>query len=133
MKKQVPVLGPAGWVDSPDKKLDVLMAHIYASDASQSYFFHRQVSSIAKVIKDNEGKLENARVELRQCLTEYFKKYFDNVEVEVYIYENNSFLKGELVLSAEVSDDGGKVIQLHEVMTNKGSLARKILDYQYEG
>lgn len=132
MNKFVPILGPEGWVESGDKKLDRIMAHLYASDASQSYLFPNQVSSMAKVIKDNQGQLEVAKVEIQRMLMNYFSCYFDNVDVSVYIYETNSFHKGELVLAAEMTDETGKSLQLHEVMTKAGSLARTFLNYQYE-
>lgn len=132
MTKFVPVLGPEGWVSGGQKKLDQIMAHLYASDASQSYFFDGQVSSMAKVIKDNQGKLENARDQIQLMLTNYFKKYFNDVEVIVYIYDTNDFHRGELVLAAEIVDESGAVFQLHEVMSKEGSVVRQFLNYQYE-
>lgn len=133
MTVYVPVLGPEGWVSSGQKKLDQIMAHLYASDASQSYFFQNQVSSMAKVIKEHQGRLENARNEIQQMLTRYFNNYFNNVEVIVYIHSTSDFHKGELVLAAEMEDDDGQVFQLHEVMSHQGSVVRQFLNYQYEG
>ncbi len=127
----VPVLGPEGWVDASKKKLDYLMAHLYASDSSQTFFFKGKVSSMSKVVKDNQGNLEKCREEVQLMLTEYFNRYFNNVEVTVYIPNGNeSFHKGELVLSAELTNHDGTIVQLHEVMTDKGTLTRKFLDYQ---
>lgn len=128
--KALPFLGPEDWIVDPKKKLDTLLAHVYASDASQTSFFTGDVSSIVKVIKDNQGKLENARNEIQNLLETYLIRYFEKVEVNVYIYENDDFHKGELVLAAEVTDTNGQKVQLHEVMTKKGSIVRTFLDYQ---
>ena len=90
-----------------------------------------KVSSMSKVVKDNQGNLEKCREEVHLMLTEYFNRYFNNVEVTVYIPNGNeSFHKGELVLSAELTNHDGTIVQLHEVMTDKGTLTRKFLDYQ---
>lgn len=131
MPKYIPVLGPEGWVSDGKKKLDQALAHLYASDASQSYHFPGQVSSMAKVVYENQGNLDGAKDEIQKMLTKYFNVYFYNVEVIVYIYDTNDFHKGELVLAAVMEDDEGKTIQLHEVMTNQGSLVRQFLNYQY--
>lgn len=132
MIKYVPILGPEGWVESGEKKLDRVMAHLYASDASQTHLFRNHVSSMSKVIKDNQGRLDEAKLEIKRMLSIYLSCYFENVEVNVYIYETDDFHKGELVLSAVMLDETGKEHQLHEVMTKEGSLVRQFLNYQYE-
>lgn len=126
----VPVLGKEGWVKDGKKKLDILMAHLYASDASQSHFFFGEVASMVKVVKENQGRLQLARESVQAMLENYFSKYYNTVGVNVYINESNDTLRGELVLSAELIDEDGIAYQLHEVMTNKGSLTRKFLNYQ---
>lgn len=133
MTTYLPVLGPEGWVSSGQKKLDMLMAHLYTSDASQTHFFNGYVSSLASVIKENQGKMKNAVRDIQEMLTRYFSYYFHNVEVIVYEYETDDFHRGELVMSAVMEDEFGVVFQLHEVMTKQGSVVRNVLDYQYEG
>lgn len=128
--KALPILGPDGWVTSAQKKLDYLMAHVYAADASQSALFTGMVSSIPKIIKEKQGVLDQAQVEIEDLLTTYFKRYFNKVEVSVYIYDTDDFHRGELVLVGEVTDEFGEKAQIHEVMTKKGSVVRSFLDYQ---
>jgi hypothetical protein len=127
--KILPVLGPEAWVTDPRKKLDYLVAHCYASDASQTFLFPKKVSSMASVIKDNHGKLEQARQEIQQLLKDYFTTYFDIVEVSVFISETDDFHKGELILTARVGSSEGETVQLNEVLTNNGSLSRNFLKY----
>lgn len=133
MIKYVPVLGPEGWVSAGQKKLDQIMAHLYSSDASQSHLFPGLVSSMSAVVKETQGRLDEARTKIQEMLTIYFKNYFYNVEVIVYIHNTTDFHRGELVLAAEMEDETGQTFQLHEVMTKDGSVVRQFLDYQFEG
>jgi chromosomal replication initiation ATPase DnaA len=70
------------------------------------------------------------RSTIEDLLTTYFKRYFNKVEVSVYIYDTDDFHRGELVLVGEVTDEFGEKAQIHEVMTKKGSVVRSFLDYQ---
>lgn len=133
MTVYLPVLGPEGWVSSGQKKLDMLMAHLYTSDASQTLFFSGYVSSMAAVVKENQGRMKEAVRDIQEMLTRYFNNYFSNVEVIVYEYDTDDFHRGELVMAAVMEDESGNIFQLHEVMTKQGSVVRNVLDYQYEG
>ena len=126
----LPVLGPDGWATSAQKILDYAIAHMYACDASQTALFPGMVSSITKVIKDEQGVLERARGEIEDMITRYLGRYFAKVEVNVSIYDSEDFHRGELVLAAVVTDKFGERAQIHEIMTNKGSVSRSFLDYQ---
>ena len=129
--KMLPVLGEEGWV-SGQKKLDYLLAHLYASDYSQTHFFRGEVSSMAKIVQQYQGRLGEARRAVEEMLITYFNRYFDKVEVSVSIAPTEDFHQGELILSASLIDETGEKFELHEVMTNKGSLVRTFLNQQYE-
>lgn len=126
----LPVLGPEGWVLSAQKKLDYAMAHAYASDTSQTSLFPGMVSSFSKVVKECQGDLLRARGEIEEMLETYLKRYFNKVDISVYIYETDDVHRGELVLTGDVVDEHGEKATIHEIMTNKGSVARTFLNYQ---
>lgn len=130
----VPCLGPKGYVYDGKTQLDLVMGWLYASDYSQSYFFDSEISSFAKIIQKNQGRLEAARQELQTLLTSYLGRYFTDVEVLVSIYENkfvNSHLNGELMLKAVMKDRLGEELQLSEIMTKTGGLARTLVDQSF--
>ena len=134
METFVPVLGPEGWVSDPKKKLDTILAHMYCSDFSQTFFFSDEVSSMAHVVKEYQGRLGESAEAVKRMLENYLAKYFQEINVHVYVVENNSILRGELALAGVCTDpETGAVLELHEVMTRQGNVVREVLDYQYEG
>lgn len=134
METFVPVLGPEGWVSDPKKKLDSVLAQMYCSDFSQTFFFSGEVSSMAYLVKEYQGRLGEAAEATKRMLEEYLERYFQEINVHVYVVENDSVLRGELAMAGTCTDAAtGMVLQIHEVMTRQGNIVRKVLDYQYEG
>lgn len=130
--KYVPTLGPRGWVTDGKTMLDQVMSWVYASDASQSHFFDADISSMVKVVQDNASDITKACPAIQSLLERYLSKFFDDVQLEVSIVENtfkDHHLRGEVILRASMLDHTGQEVQLVEVMTNKGSLVRNVLDY----
>ena len=125
-------LGEGGWITDGQKMLDKVMAWAYASDYTQSYYFSGDVTSIVQIVQDNAGNLERAVGELQEKLTSYLSRFFDEVQLECYIVEKmfkGNNLLGEVILRASMIDHTGQVLELSEVMTDKGSVVRKVLDY----
>lgn len=124
--------GPKGWIIDGPGQLDQMMAWAYASNASQSLFFNGDVTSIAAILQTYGGRILEAAPALKEALTRYLGKVFDNVVINVDPVEKmfpNHYLAGELMLSGSVVDWTGQELQLHEVMSNKGSAVRTVLDY----
>lgn len=129
--KFIPSLGPRGWITDGQTMLDQVMSWIYASDASQSFFFD-EVASMTKTIQDHASDIQRARPAVASLLESYFGRFFDDVQVSVDLVENefkDYHLRGELILRASMLDHTGSEVQLVEVMTNKGSLTRQVLDF----
>lgn len=125
-------LGPNGWVTDGRKMLDKVMGWIYASDSTQSYYFSGDILSVARVVQENAGNLEKAAAALQERLLTYLSRFFDEVQVECRIVDRElkgNHLFGEVILRATMIDYTGQTLDLVEVMTNKGSTARTVLDY----
>ena len=125
-------LGAGGWITDGEQMLDKVMAWSYASHASQSYMFQDDITSIVKIVQDNAGNLERASSELEDKLKNYLSRFFDEVEIECSVVEKNlkgNNLLGEVILRASMRDHTGKLLELSEVMTNKGRVVRTVLDY----
>lgn len=128
----IPCLGPKGWITDGRTMLDQMMAWAYASNASQSLFFDGDIISIAAILQKNGGKIDSAVAELQEALNRYLGKVFDNVEITVSKVEKqfvDHYLAGEIMVSGSVVDHTGLQLELHEVMSNKGSAVRQVLDY----
>lgn len=78
-----PSLSEDGWVTSPEKTADYLLSHFIVADASQSYLFSGNVSSLPKILQETQGDIRQTCNEVRQSLNEYFLRYFNNVVTEV--------------------------------------------------
>lgn len=129
--KYIPALGPRGWITDGKTMLDQVMSWVYAADASQSFFFD-EVASMVKVVQDNASDIQRARPAVASLLESYFARFFDDVQVSVDVVDKefkDYHLRGELILRASMLDHTGQEVQLVEVMTNKGSLTRQVLDF----
>lgn len=130
--KFIATLGPKGWVTDGKTMLDMVMSWAYASDASQSYFFNKDITSIADIIQKHAGRIDQATVALQEALTTYLSKFFDDVQLECVVFDKEMkdfHLQGEVMLRASMIDHTGQELQLSEIMTNKGSVVRTQLDY----
>ncbi len=130
----LPVLGPDGWVPESQKMLDGLTAHMYCSDFSQSVLFKDAVMSVAKIIKSNQGRIEDAARDFEMRLVRYLSAYFKRVEISIRpITTDDSTLNGELGIIGEVEDSSGHVYHIQTALSSKGSIGKKVMDYLNDG
>jgi hypothetical protein len=114
--------------------LDGLVAHIYCSDFSQSTLFYNAVTSVAKIIKTNQAKIEEAARDFEQSLVLYLSAYFKDVQLSVRpIQSDDSVLNGELAINGEVTDHDGVTYTLRAALTRKGSIGKTVMDYLDNG
>ncbi len=134
MQRYLPSLGPDGWIPSSQKQVDGLMAHMYCSDFSQSNLFRDGVISVAKIVKTNQGHIEEAARDFEMQLSRYLSAYFKRVEISIRpITSDDSVLNGELGIIGEVEDEQGNAYHLQTALSNKSSVSRKVMDYMYDG
>ena len=132
--KYLPVLGPDAWVPQSQKMLDGLTAHMYCSNFSQSVLFKNAVTSVAKIIKTNQGRIDDAAREFESRLVQYFSAYFKRVEISIRpITTDDSILNGELGIIGEVEDDNGNVYHIQTALSSKGSIGKKVMEYINDG
>jgi len=78
-----PSLSEDGWVVSTQQQADYLLAHFFASDYSQTQLYLTKVSSAAYVIYKTQGDVIGTKNLLQSTLSDYFSRYFLNVNVDV--------------------------------------------------
>lgn len=79
----MPSLSEDGWVTDSVKVADYLLSHFFLSEYSQTYIYHQQVSSLPWILQVTQGDMNATIDKTRRTLSEYFSRYFNNVEVEV--------------------------------------------------
>lgn len=79
----VPSLSAGGWLSGLQEKTDLLMAHIFAANASQSFVFSGKVTSVQGIIEANVGNVNRFCQNLRSALEVYFGNYFQHCLCEV--------------------------------------------------
>lgn len=123
-KTKVPSLSSAGWLGEVSDKADKLMAYYLTTDYSQTHLYPKQVVSLAYHIAEYSNNYLDLEVRVRIDLEQYFKRYFDDVEIIVsvsaYDPEEPSLLN--LTLDVVVVQDGVSYSLGREIGTKNGSI-----------
>ena len=80
-----PSLSSHGWTDSPVITGDMLMAHFFVAEYSQSYIYRGYVASWPYIVQNNTENLETYASELKKALEVYFSRYFNSVVVDAAV------------------------------------------------
>ena len=133
-KVLMPSLSETGWLTSSEITGDLLFAHFFASDYSQTEIYSGHVSSFAKVMQENTDNVDNLVIDLRNTLLRYYSRYFQNVVVEVQIKDNSENIsKLSLLLYVVYTDNDGKQHNLSKIVRDITSKSAKIIDFNNTG
>ena len=124
----LPSLSEDGWVSSSIKKADYLLSHFFLSDYSQSYVYHKQVSSLPWILLETQGDITNTVSLTQQILSNYFSRYFNNVVVEVMEVPNTeSPSKGQISIYIKFTDFENKEIVIGKMLQITDTKIEKII------
>lgn len=87
--KLLPTLSSDDWVDGTEKKADYLLAHFFESDYSQTSLYLGKISSLSWVIQEGNNDMNKTLSLLRTTINDYLSRYFESVETEVSINQDN--------------------------------------------
>ena len=115
----MPSLSADSWVTDSSLQADYLLAQAYETNFSQSQLYPGKITSIAKIIQENNNNVGGTCSALTKTLTEYFSRYFNNVVVEVKqtpasVASGSSLVEIEMYIS--VTDNKGVVISLGKLL-----------------
>ena len=101
----LPTLSVKGWVDGLAEKTDMLIAHYFASDSSQSQLYPTgEIANLQVLLYNNTNNIPRLQQDLRDSLERYLQRYFDGASVDV---SNDFKTKGSgavtMYIYAEVS------------------------------
>ena len=123
-----PSLSEDSWVSNSERIADYLFATFFASDFSQSYIYHQKVSSFAYILHKNQGDIMGVLSSVRQTLSDYFSRYFNNVVVETQEIENTTEpSKGQISIYVAFTDADGKVYNLQRIREVSDTITDKII------
>jgi len=104
-----PTLSEDGWVSSPMKICDYLLSWFFLSDYSQSYIYHKSISSLPWILLETQKDINQTVTLTQQTLYLYFSRYFDKVLVEVSEVPNiEEPSKGQISIYIKFTDKNGK-------------------------
>ena len=81
--KPVPSLGTQGWVTDDTNIMDLLLSHFFLSDYNQTQLYPGNVISLPEIIQKNSNQIDGIINELKNKLTNYLNRYYDDVEVNL--------------------------------------------------
>lgn len=105
--KPVPTLSAKGMVYSIVEKVDILMAHFYASDANQDYLHAGSIANLSILLQESGNNLPQLKERVRATLEQYLGRYFETALVDVRDDADTNFSnRVEMSISALVTQDG---------------------------
>lgn len=107
----------AGYINDPAKKLDCLMSDFFEAEHSQSYLFFNQVTSFPWILQQYQSQPEEIVNQLRVRLRPYLLRYFDDVQIECALVNNETTTTYSIRLYTEVMQDGLPPINLVNQIT----------------
>lgn len=129
-KVPYPSLGSDGWVQTTLQTADYLLQDIFLSDYSQTFIYNDHVFSLAQVFQENQNDVAGTTSTLRDRLTVYFSRYFNDVEVEVTFKEDpDDSNKASVTLFIFFKDNEGKEFNLSKAMELVDFKVKRIFNY----
>lgn len=120
-KRPIPTLSAAGWVDDIAEKMALLFAHALVADYSQSNLYSGSVTSLQHIAANHPDSPEEHATALQGKLRDYYRRYFDTVEVDVTITDDDT-TRYTMELVINVTDNGTVY-----------SLAKSVIDDPHTG
>lgn len=102
----VPELGAGGWVTDPLKTLDLVIAHAFETDYSQSTIYVDQVVSVAYILQQYQHNPTTLMEQIQTALQRLLNRYFDASTVTTSYVDSTTENRYSLHLNVMVKRDG---------------------------
>lgn len=113
-----PSLSAHGWTDSSAITGDMLMAHFFVAEESQTYLYTGHISSWPGIVQATQGDYSKYASKLKTDLDYYFSRYFNNVVIETAVIQDPVNTDKEVItLYVEYTDNAGVTQQLSKLVT----------------
>lgn len=124
----VPSLSTSGWVTSLHQKADLLLAHLFAADKSQTFIYKGQVTSMQWLVQQYSNDPNKMANEMQDALGIYFLRYYPDpnpiVEVSVMNIDPTTTNAVNLNIWIQVIENGQtySIAQLLNIVDSKFTL-----------
>lgn len=131
--KPVPTLNVAGWVNSPNEKVDSLLAHFFESLKSQTAIYGDNVTSLQYLVEHYGNKPSELSTRMQAALEAYLGRYFQSAVVDITHDDNAANITSSvaLTISASVMENGARysIGKLLEISNSKISKITALNNY----
>ena len=123
-----PSLDTDGWVNTPVKVCDYMLAHFFLSDYSQTATFPGEVASFSWILQHYQGDVTRICEVTQTTLARYFGKQFAEVDIQVSQLPNpESINEKPLSLYLILTDSDGITHNLARLIHYDGMKVSEII------
>jgi hypothetical protein len=125
----LPTVSESGWIKDPISIFDRLMAYCLVADHSQTLLYKSHITSIPKIIQEEQGNITNLTLKLSDKLTTYLNRYFKTSSVSVTdVTEDPDDSKVSLGIYVSVTDFNDKTYTFSKLLMTQNGIVKKIID-----
>lgn len=130
----VPSLSTQDFISDSSNKFAQLMADFFFCNHSQSYVFAGTLTSAAHIVQQAGTDTEKQIELMKSGLSDYLRRYYDNVTVDVQAEENTvGELAGQntLIIKINVIDGGSPISYGQQIVTADGLITsiKNLINY----
>lgn len=134
MATAVPNLSEAGWITNPKEKADIMFAHFFLAEFSQTQFYPGRISSFPYIVQTSIGDVDRFVEITRETLKNYFRPLYSKVSVEMTFKESTS-KPGTYVfdISVILTDETGTEYSVAKAGLEIDSKTARVLNFNNTG
>jgi len=129
--KVLPTMSIFGMTKDSNIITEKLFLYFITSEYSQSVTFYGEISSLKYLLNQYATEPELLKNEIYETLLILYKKYFDNVEIEVDIKQDKN-KKNSIEIKITTEDENGVVSTINETLTTSGTTITNLLELIYK-
>ena len=129
--KVLPTMSIFGMTKDSNIITEKLFLYFITSEYSQSVTFYGEISSLKYLLNQYASEPELLKNEIYETLLILYKKYFDNVEIEVDIKQDKN-KKNSIEIKITTEDENGVVSTINETLTTSGTTITNLLELIYK-
>lgn len=123
----VPTLDTAGWVRTPDEKIDWIFSYFFETMQSQSNEARQFNISFQEILQRTGHDRYTLSAEVQRKVNELFGRYFPNTDISVQVTEIKDSAGLTITISGRVFEVNGKEYVLAESLEALGTNFKRIM------
>lgn len=134
MATAIPQLSEAGWVTNPKEKADLMFAHFFLSEFSQTQFYPGRISSFPYIVQSTLNDVDKLIETTKETLRNYFRPFYSKVSVEMIFNEDKTKPATYIFdISIVLTDQTGKEYSVAKAGIEVDSKTARVLNLNNTG